>query len=241
MWIGIYVVVGMAVLIAGVPLSFVLWSWGINSPNKPAPPLAGTRSLSELQRRAENTAVLKIAEPERLVALPGRPDDPALASAKQLVTARSRYIVPTLTAAEVDEYANRLISGPGEPTPTTGVLYRSAQTESYAPFEVKTRPGANYYIKVVSVGNDRTVLTAFIRGGEHFETTLPVGTYKVRYAAGEKWYGAMLDFGLSAVYSSCDDRFDFQRTFDGYTGYTLELILQHNGNLSTSRIEPNEF
>jgi hypothetical protein len=48
-------------------------------------------------------------------------------------------------------------------------------------------------------------------------------------------------FGTETTYSKADSTFDF--TFDGYqySGYTVELIMQRNGNLRTSGIQPSQW
>ncbi|MBK8913317.1 MAG: hypothetical protein IPM64_01735 [Phycisphaerales bacterium] len=110
-----------------------------------------------------------------------------------------------------------------------------------APLTIKTRLGSNYYVKVQDWTSKREILTAFIRGGEPFKTFVPVGSYEIKYAAGSSWYGPTFDFGEEASYSRCDERFDFTMTFEGYTGYTIELILQRHGNLETDPISADDF
>lgn len=73
------------------------------------------------------------------------------------------------------------------------------------------------------------------------KTTVPVGSYEIKYATGQEWFGPILDFGESASYARCDDRFDFTQDDDGYTGYTIELILQTDGNLQTDPIPAEDF
>lgn len=127
-----------------------------------------------------------------------------------------------------------------EPLPETGVLTQSF-TSGLAPLEIRTQVGSNYYVKVLDWTNNRLVLTAFIRGGEVLETTLPLGSYEIKYAAGKLWYGASLDFADTASYARCDERFDFTETVTGYSGFTIELIPRSGGNLKTDAIAPDDF
>jgi hypothetical protein len=125
--------------------------------------------------------------------------------------------------------------------PSTGVMRRTYTGMPVAPLEIRTTAGRNYYIKVVAYGTDREVLSAFIRGGEPFETTMPLGAFEIRYASGHQWYGYEEYFGAGTVYMRCDDRFDFTKDAAGYTGYTVELILQEDGNLETESMRPEDF
>jgi hypothetical protein len=110
-----------------------------------------------------------------------------------------------------------------------------------APLEIKTRAGNNYYIKIIDTSTNKTALTAYIVGGLSFETKMPLGTYEIRYAAGDTWYGTDYYFGPDTAFSKATELFDF--TFDGYqyAGYVVELILQTNGNLETTDINQSDF
>jgi hypothetical protein len=169
------------------------------------------------------------------------PVDTRADKVRKLVTRRLERAGLEPDAATVDDAVQRLIQGRADDLPSTGVLTRNFYGQGVAPLEIKTRFGSNYYVKVVEWTTKVEVLTAFIRGGQPFETMVPVGSYEIKYAAGQTWYGTVLDFGEGASYSRCDDRFDFTRTFNGYNGYTIELILQRHGNLQTDPISPDDF
>lgn len=121
---------------------------------------------------------------------------------------------------------------------SVGVVHRTQP--GVAPFEILTRPGSNYYVKLVNTAG-QTVLAMFVEGGRRFETEAPLGSYEMRYAAGKTWYGSKHLFGPDTVYAKADSKLNF--TFDGstYNGYTIELILQAGGNLSTSSLAPANF
>lgn len=141
----------------------------------------------------------------------------------------------------IEAAVQKLINGESDPLPTTRVIRKNFYGLGVAPLEVKTNSGSNYYLKVVDWTTKAEILTAFIRGGQPFETTVPVGSYEIKYAAGQRWFGTTLDFGEEGSYSRCDDRFDFTKTYNGYNGYTIELILQRDGNLETDPIPADEF
>lgn len=123
--------------------------------------------------------------------------------------------------------------------PNTGRL--TGKGKNVAPFSIKTQIGRDYYIKLESVDTLKTVMTAYIRGGDTFKTKVPTGSYILKYASGAQWYGTKDYFGNDTVFSKADEVFFFRRTSDGYEGYTVELILQKYGNLHTSGISKNNF
>ncbi len=118
-----------------------------------------------------------------------------------------------------------------------------------APLEIITKAGSNYYIKVVNITNNQETLTAYIRGGRPFEVDIPIGTYQIKYATGNIWYGEEDDFGSEAFYFKADELFPFTSTSTStststeyqYSGYTIELILKKRGNLDKKRISKLEF
>ncbi len=112
---------------------------------------------------------------------------------------------------------------------------------SLAPLSIATRGNSNYYIKLVDSVAGTTAGTFFIRSGDSLEVEVPLGTFEIRYAAGTTWYGENQLFGLETVYSRADENFSFRRTPDGYSGYTIELFLQPNGNMRTERLQAEDF
>jgi hypothetical protein len=77
------------------------------------------------------------------------------------------------------------------------------------------------------------------------ETKVPLGRFILKYATGDAWCGENDLFGNQTQFNkaNADLRFARQEFYDGYTliGHTVELILQINGNLKTSRISRQTF
>ena len=77
------------------------------------------------------------------------------------------------------------------------------------------------------------------------ETNVPLGQFVLKYATGNYWCGENDLFGTETQFNRTHTVFRFARqdTDDGYTmtGNTIELILQRNGNLKTSRISREAF
>ncbi|STY82864.1 MULTISPECIES: hypothetical protein [Moraxella] len=127
------------------------------------------------------------------------------------------------------------------PLPQTGVLSHP-NGESVAPFKVVVDDnGHNYYIKLIDSISGDLVSTYFIRSGEFIDTTVPVGDYQLKYAAGKDWFGYDDYFGKETVYKKADTNFLFTQEPNGYSGHEIQLILQVDGNLTSSHISTSEF
>lgn len=131
---------------------------------------------------------------------------------------------------------------PVQPLPQTGAN-NATFGKGVAPLSIKTSAagGYHYFVKIVSSVTAQELGSYFIRSGEVLDIDVPTGTYEIRYATGKQWYGTNYLFGPETIYSKADSTFNF--SFDGYqySGYTVELIMQQNGNLSTSGIEPSQW
>ena len=128
-----------------------------------------------------------------------------------------------------------------KPLPKTGHNDNS-NFEGVAPLRIKTpSTGNHYFVKIENAYTHKHLVSYFIQSGDVLEINLPLGTYNIKYASGQQWYGTEHLFGPETAYAKADQNFNFR--FDGYqyTGYTIELIEQVNGNLKTSHIDPSQF
>lgn len=130
---------------------------------------------------------------------------------------------------------------PELPLPPNGEINIYTDGEGVAPFEIKSSYGNSYLVKLVNASTDQPVLTVFVRGGNTVNLDVPIGTYIVKYAAGEKWYGYTYFFGPTTSYSKADETFTFRYNGNQISGYTITLYKVQNGNLHTETISPNEF
>jgi hypothetical protein len=124
---------------------------------------------------------------------------------------------------------------------STGVIRIRPGQEWIAPLEVRTSSGNDYFIKLFNVADEQEELAMYVEGGRTFTTNVPLGTYELRYAAGNVWYGERHRFGPDTAYYEADKQFTFYRQGSSVNGYTIELILQMDGNLRTRRIGPARF
>ena len=131
---------------------------------------------------------------------------------------------------------------PAQPLPANGYESRYNLQEAIAPLEIRTRGnGTHYFVKLVDWNTESPVAAFFVRAGQTVEVDVPLGSYRLRYATGRTWYGERYLFGPETIYSQADSRFDFVREGDQVSGYTVELFMQADGNLSTSRIRPDQW
>jgi len=131
---------------------------------------------------------------------------------------------------------------PLQPLPFNGSKSTYYRAEAVAPLTISTRQGTgHYFVKIVDWATDAPVMTVFVRSGQSVSTKVPLGSYKIKYAAGSQWYGKTYLFGPETSYSMADKQFDFAEIGNQVSGFTVELFLQPNGNLRTKRIRPKDF
>jgi hypothetical protein len=120
-----------------------------------------------------------------------------------------------------------------------GVIWNRTGLKGSAPFQIKTSPGADYFIKLVDYQTGADAVGIFVKGGQTLEVQIPPGTYRMRYASGQTWRGTSHLFGPGqhTSYSQSSSRFEFTQ----YDGYTVELIRQTGGNMPTRSISPSQF
>lgn len=126
--------------------------------------------------------------------------------------------------------------------PVSGkILYESGESR-ICPLSIVTESTDinAHYVKLID-SNGNTVLSTFIRPGEGIEIEAPVGTYRLRYASGETWYGEEYFFGANTRYAEADSPLYFYTDDSGAHGYTVELYNQINGNLGEEILNKSEF
>ncbi len=148
----------------------------------------------------------------------------------------SKYIIVVLRFYTFD------IENPPEQTlPNDGVFWQDFE-EGIAPLKILTRDKQqNHFIKIVDSRTRNEVLKAFLRGGHTIEFDVPLGTYIIKYAAGDKWYGERFLFGPYTAFGKADKVFEFKQVGYQVSGYSIELYLQPDGNLHTSTITAFQF
>jgi len=125
----------------------------------------------------------------------------------------------------------------------SGVLWNRTGRPTEAPFEIITRPGANYFLKLVDYDTGMDAVAIYVVGGRRIEVLVPLGSYRLKYASGNVWRGEKHYFGPDdhTSFSQSNTRFDFRQEGEYINGYTVELIRQTGGNLPTRKIPRDQF
>jgi len=132
-------------------------------------------------------------------------------------------------------------SFPEQPLPYNGSVHMYTAAAREAPFEIKAAQGSHYLVKLVDTFTKLPVLTVFVQRGTKVNIDVPFGTYEVRYASGETWYGYEYLFGPDTAYSKADKKFTFEVIENQISGFTITLYKVAHGNLHTSAIKPIDF
>ena len=148
---------------------------------------------------------------------------------------------PQSTSTPRSSYSQPTFNEPALQLPKSGVIRRYTAQAGVAPLEIKTSQGTNYLVKLEDVSSGRNILDVFIRGGSTIEIKVPLGTYHLKYAIGQTWYGYEHYFGPSTRYTKADSNFRFYDDGRSLSGYTVTLYQVRDGNLSTSRLSPGQF
>lgn len=132
-------------------------------------------------------------------------------------------------------------SEPEQVLPPHGKVTWYSNGDPVAPLEIRSSRGSHYVVKLSDYYSGRAVLSVFVHGGSTVNLDVPLGTYRIKYASGEHWFGSTHLFGPDTAYSKADSSFDFRVIGNQVSGYTLTLYKVVDGNLQTSPISPNEF
>ena len=147
---------------------------------------------------------------------------------------------------EVDKAWNTLKSAIAEPK--NGQIFEAAARGGYGTLTVETGHSPAF-IKVVSINDPKKVLSFYVRADSKATVHVRNGTYTLRYATGERWFGKKLMFGSGTSYQSFDDNLGFSSKI-GYTGTgrevkfaTWKVILYPvaGGTAGTTPINADEF
>ena len=121
--------------------------------------------------------------------------------------------------------------------PKNGDTHLFTKSQPIAPLQIVTSgEKAHYFVKLFSTAKNETVQTVFVRSGETVTTKVPLGSYGIKYAAGQNWKGDQQLFGEETQFFEAEKRFNFVKEGNQIQGFRIELILQAGGNLSTRQI-----
>jgi hypothetical protein len=125
--------------------------------------------------------------------------------------------------------------------PPQGLSEEQSGTERSATVTIRTAPGLNYLVKLDNVAIGSPALLFFLEGGHPLEARVPLGEFKLKYAAGNHWCGDSDLFGDDIFFNEAAETLTVARPTSGATRLTIELPLRSNGNFVARRITRNEF
>ena len=96
-------------------------------------------------------------------------------------------------------------------------------------------------MKLVEWDSGEFVAAYFINQGSTLEVELPLGSYKLKFASGDKWYGMKHLFGPTTLYSYVPEKMTFYLSGDYARGHRIELIPQVGGNLRTPPMKAEDW
>jgi hypothetical protein len=133
-------------------------------------------------------------------------------------------------------------TAPEQALPANGHVRPQVKASQTAPFRILTTGNETHYLlKLEESGTGRSALTVFVRSGHQVDMRVPLGTYIVKYASGQKWYGYQHLFGPNTAYTKADSTFAFRREGNQLKGFSITLYAVPGGNLSTLPIKPTDF
>ena len=111
-----------------------------------------------------------------------------------------------------------------------------------APLTLKARhAGHHFFVKLIELPERIESLSLFLRSGEHLKINLPMGTYELKYAAGEVWYGHEWLFGNTTSFSHLDTELVFEYTDNEISGYSVDLYLEPVATASRDKGKDYDF
>lgn len=143
-------------------------------------------------------------------------------------------------APNVDKDVSNIYPNPRNPANST-ILLRGKRSR-VAPLKVITSEGhGDYAVKLTNTRTGNDELLFFIRGGRTAKINVPLGSYSMKYAVGSTWLSNRCLFGRQTSHYKADEIFHFSSNGHRVSGYTVELILQSNGNLRTEEISKDRW
>ncbi|MEN6388971.1 MAG: copper amine oxidase N-terminal domain-containing protein [Syntrophomonas sp.] len=122
--------------------------------------------------------------------------------------------------------------------PENGTIakYYSGAADSGLKIGALSSDPVHYYVKLARWDTKEPVLTLFVRSGQNVLLQVPSGTYEIKYAAGEKWYGEKDLFGPDTIFARADTECELP------SGGGLRFpIYQPGDSLFASKIQRSEF
>jgi hypothetical protein len=99
----------------------------------------------------------------------------------------------------------------------------------------------HHIVKLSDAISGAPVLSLFVRNGETATVKVPLGTFKVKMAQGNQWFGETRLFGTDMRVNQGLTPFTFSSDGRSITGHTLRLEDRIEGNYPTRQISADNF
>ena len=169
-------------------------------------------------------------------------------------------------AKESSGRGGSLISSLPTPTPVpprqpmnvkNGQIFIKPAFEQVCPFSVSAGNDMDYYIYLEYIGRPESTtvkrslknnasspyesdMAFYVKAGQTVEVEVPIGVYRLYYAAGYEFYGTDELFLSSEMYTS-EELLDFYADKKYYQGHSITLYAVENGNFDTDPVDPADF
>ena len=132
--------------------------------------------------------------------------------------------------------------------PKNGQIFDASARGGYGTLTVETGHSP-VFIKVVSIKDPKMTMSFYVKADSRATVHVRNGTYTLRYATGERWFGRKLLFGSGTVYQMFDDNLGFSSRIE-YTGagrevhcstWKVTLYPVAGGTAGTTPLNEDEF
>lgn len=107
--------------------------------------------------------------------------------------------------------------------PKSGILHDYSKGKKEAKLSISAELDLNYYyVKVIDVTTNKSIMDIFVNRHEKFMSMIPVGTYTFKYATGDIWYGEGHLFGSNTSYFMTDKIFEFSKKTTKHGGSAIQ-------------------
>jgi hypothetical protein len=128
-----------------------------------------------------------------------------------------------------------------ERLPPHGYTQNFTGRQALAPFSIQSSGSGYYFVKLVDVSTGADAVHLFVHGGRTIEIDVPLGSYYLKYATGQTWYGLDDFFGHETAYSKASTILTFSSDSYRYRGNSVTLYRVKGGNMHTQGISKNNF
>ena len=128
--------------------------------------------------------------------------------------------------------------------PQNGAVFGGNRGGGYGKIVVNNGD-SDVLVKLEDTTNPALFIVFYVRAGETAKLSIVDGSYHLKYASGETWYGMDAKFGEDTVYNQADTELVFTTTYEGgyvnYVQHEITLYQVLGGNMSTTDIDGAEF